>query len=94
MHNKHTKNEEGGELIVVGHDKVHIPLIEFPHRVEVQFKHVTPPSCDPHHHHHHHSDELEWEVHRNYGGHHKHQFTLIIKWKVHEVREIFWRAYC
>lgn len=85
------KNEQGGELVVVGHDKVEIPLRDFPHTVEVHFKHKHhPPPCDPHHHHH--DDELEWEVHRNYHSHH-HQFTLIIKWRVNDVREIFWFAY-
>lgn len=85
------RNEEGGELVVVGEDKVHIPLLAFPHRVEVHFKHKhEPPPCDPHHHHHHHHDELEWEVHRN---HHHHEFVLVIKWKVFDVREIFWTAY-
>lgn len=87
----HSKNEQGGELVVVGHDKASIPLLEFPHRVEVQFKAKNePPPCDPHHHHHH--DELEWEVHRHHEGH-QHKYTLSIKWKVYDVREIFWIAY-
>jgi hypothetical protein len=85
------KNEQGGELVVVGHDKAYIPLKDLPHRVDVQFRHKKePPPCDPHHHH---PDELEYEVHRNYGDHyHNHHYTLIIKWKVHDVREIIWFA--
>lgn len=84
------RNEEGGELVVVGEDKVSIPLKAFPYKVEVHFKHKPePPPCDPHHHPHH--DELEWEVHRNYYGYHA--YTLIVKWKVFDVREIFWTVY-
>jgi len=86
------KNEESGEFVVVGADHVDIPLIDFPHRVEVAFKHKPhhPHPCDPHHHHHH-NDELEWEVHRNFQGHHT--YVLKIKWQVYDVREIFWVAY-
>lgn len=84
------RNEEGGELIVVGHDKVEIPLKDFPHRVEVMFKHKhEPPPCDPHHHHH--TDRLEWEIHRNFHSHHA--YSLHIRWHVSEVREIIWVAY-
>ena len=85
------RNEEGGELVVSGADKVSIPLLAFPHKVEVEFKkkHHHPPPCDPHHHPHH--DELEWEVHRNYHGHHA--YTLLIKWNVSDLREIFWTVY-
>lgn len=85
-----TKEEQGGELIVTGHDKVEIHLKDFPHKVDVVFKHKhEPPPCDSHHHHLH--DRLEWEVHRNYSHHHA--YTLIIKWHVSEVREIMWFAY-
>jgi hypothetical protein len=83
------RNEEGGELVVSGEDKVRIPLLAYPHRVEVTFKHKHhPPPCDqpdPHY------DQLEWEVHNNYYG--PHRFTLIIKWKVFDLREIIWTAY-
>jgi hypothetical protein len=85
------RNEEGGELVAVGSDTVRLPLQGLPHRVEVKFRHKhEPPPCDPHHHHHHH-DELEWSIHRD--NTHHHEFTLVIKWKVYDVREIFWVAY-
>jgi hypothetical protein len=88
--NKRPRNEEGGELVVVGNDKVRIKLQALPHRIEVHFKKKNdPPPCDPHHHHHH-SDRLEWEVKYNRGHN---EYTLTIKWKVHDVREIFWTVY-
>lgn len=88
---KHNKNEQCGELVVTGHAKVIIPLIDLPHRVEVHFKHKPgPPPCDPHPHK---KDKLEYEVHRHYTGHCRHQYTLVIKWKVHSIREISWHVY-
>lgn len=86
------KIEEGGELVVTGHDKISIPLADFPRRINVVFKHKhEPPPCDPHHHHH--VDELEWEIHKHHGGHgHSHLHTLVIRWKVRDIREIVWTA--
>lgn len=83
------RNEQGGELVVTGQDQVVIPLKDFPHRVEVKFKHKEePPPCDINHNY----DELDWEVHRNYNSN-THQFVLKISWKVQDVRELFWVAY-
>lgn len=83
------RNEESGDLIVVGNDKVRIKLQTLPHRVEVHFKPAHhPPPCDPNHHHH--TDRLEWQVHHNQGHN---EFTLNIKWHVQEVRQIFWKVY-
>lgn len=85
----HPRNEEGGELVVTGSDEIKIPLKDFPHKVDVVFKHKHhPPPCDPHHHHH---DELEWEVQRHHHGHHT--YHLIIKWRVYDIREIIWQVY-
>jgi hypothetical protein len=84
--------EQGGDLVVIGHNQAHIPLLDFPHRVEVVFRNKhEPPPCDPHHHHHHH-DKLEWEVKKNQRGHHVH-YTLIIDWQVHDIREIIWTVF-
>ncbi len=83
------RNEQGGELIVVGNDKVKIPLRDYPHRVEVFFKRKIVPPCNPKHPH---RDELKWDIHRNHRGHHA-TFTLNIHWKVDEVREIVWLVY-
>lgn len=93
MHKKHKKhkNEQSGKLVVVGCEKVIIPLRDLPHRVEVHFKRKeAPPPCDPHNHH---IDKLEYEVHRHYHGHCRNQYTLVIKWKVHDIREILWHVY-
>lgn len=87
-------NRQGGELVVIGHDKVQIKLLDMPHRVEVFFKRkdCVPVPCDPDHHKHKHPDMLSYELHRNYGRRNG-LFTLNIKWKVHEYREIVWRVY-
>lgn len=86
-HSHKPRNEEGGVLVVTGQDEVKIPIMDFPHRVEVLFKKKHgPPPCNPHHHHH---DRLEWEVHRNYQFC-KRTYNLIIRWNVQDIREIIW----
>ncbi len=86
----HPRNEQGGELVVIGRDKVRIHLKDYPHKVVVFFKKkCSPPPCDPHHCHQ--SDSLEWEIHRTHGRHHS--YTLDIEWDVHEIREIIWLVY-
>lgn len=90
---RHNIKHQTGDLTVTGHAHVTINLDDLPHSVEVKFKPKhEPPPCDPHHHHHHHHDhdELEWNVHRNFEMHHA--YTLVIKWKVSNVREIIWIA--
>lgn len=85
------QNEQDGELIVNGHDKIEIHLKDFPRHVDVHFKHKNaPPPCDPQHGHH--SDRLSWEVHRKFKQHHYH-YVLIIKWHVSVVREILWHTF-
>lgn len=87
----HPRNEQGGELVVVGCDKVQIHLKDCPHRVDVFFKKKRGPApCDPHHHHH--VDELQWKLHQGFHGHH-HRYTLNIEWDVREIREIVWLVY-
>lgn len=86
------KNEQGGELVVIGQGCVDIHLTDFPHRVDVFFKKKHgPPPCDPHHHKHRH-DELRWKTHRG-NRKHSHVYTLHIEWDVHEYREIVWLVY-
>jgi hypothetical protein len=83
-------NQQGGELVVIGHDKVKLRLLDMPHRIEVYFKHKSsPPPCDPHPHKH--PDMLSWDLHRSHGR--GGMYTLNISWKVHEYREIIWRVY-
>lgn len=85
------RNEQGGELVVLGHGKVQLHLKDYPHKIEVFFKKKpAPPPCDPHHHLK--FDELEWQVHRVHRGP-GHVYTLDIAWNVHEIREIIWLAY-
>lgn len=89
-HKPRPRNEEGGVLVVTGHDEIKIPLKEFPHRVDIVFKKKhSPPPCDPHHHHH--PDRLEWEVHRSYVFC-KRTYHLIIEWDVRDIREIIWNV--
>ncbi len=87
------KNEQGGELVVLGHDRVEITLKEYPRRVDVFFKKKnSPPPCDPHHHAHL-LDPLEWEVKRCRTVFGKTKWVLDIEWGVHEIREIVWLVY-
>ena len=85
-HNHHT-----GELIVSQHGEVEIAMRDLPHRIEVMFKPKHDfPTCDHGHHHHrplHLKDHVEWKIHHR---HHGRSYTLKIKWKVHDVREIIW----
>jgi len=91
MQKRYKKSKQEGRLVVVGKAKITIPLLDLPHRVEVHFKRKPPsPPCDHHRKHH---DKLEYEVHRHYVSHCSHQYTLVIKWKVHSIREIFWHVY-
>lgn len=85
------RNEQGGQLVVLGSDTINIRLKDYPHRVECYFKHKnSPPPCNPRHHHKH--DRLHWDIHRSHRGHHC-TFSLRIKWHVHEIREIVWLVY-
>lgn len=91
MRRKQHRNEQSGDLVVVGNSKVIIPLRDLPFRVEVHFrKKPGPVPCDPHHRK---KDKLKYEVHRHYVGHCRNQYTLVIKWQVHSIREIFWNVY-
>jgi hypothetical protein len=86
------RKEQRGDLVVVGSAKVVIPLLDFPHRIEVQFKRkLGPPPCDPCHHRR--LDKLKYKVYRHYMSHCKNAYTLVIEWDVHDIREIFWQAY-
>lgn len=79
---------QSGELIVVGHNSIDIPLKGMPSKVHVKFKderrEVVP--CDP--------GDVDWvesEVHTSntvLSG-----FVLRIEWSVSSVREILWHAY-
>ena len=79
---------QSGELIVIGKDKVIIPLHGFPSAVKCYFRHnmcVIP--CNPQH-----SDSLEYEVLASH--HHNHKgYVLSIKWSVSGVREIVWHVH-
>lgn len=93
MHSK----QQRGDLTVSGHNEIEIHLQDLPHRVDVKFKSKPePPSCDHGHHHHvhgrghghhghgHDHDHLEWKIKRSS----RRSYVLVIKWKVHGVREI------
>ena len=80
-----------GHLVVVGKSKIIIPLRDMPYRVEVYFKkNPGPPPCVPIKKN---RDRLEYKVIRSYTSHCRQMYTLVIKWKVHGIREIFWNAY-
>lgn len=90
MHSK----PQRGDLTVSGHNEIEIHLQDLPHHVDVKFKPKhEPPSCDHGHHHHHghrhrghghNHDHLEWKIKRSS----RRSYILVIKWKVHGVREI------
>jgi hypothetical protein len=78
---------EGAELIVLDHGSVHIPLKEFPVRVEVYLKEkCAPPPCDPHHHNC--EDRVSWHLSRG-----KRKWTLNIHWDVQGYNEIVWKVH-
>jgi hypothetical protein len=74
-----------GDIIVQESGKITIHLRECPRNVQVFFKRHHHVPCDPGHHH---SDHLEWEVRKS--GIFFHKYILVIKWKVHTLREIIW----
>jgi hypothetical protein len=83
--------EQSGTLVVVGKASVVIPLLDFPHRVEVYFKKKSVPlPCDPGPKK---KDKLVYKVYRHYLSHCRHTYTLFIEWKVKDIREITWNVY-
>lgn len=79
---------QSGELIVIGKDRVVIPLHGFPCAVKCRFTRdmcVIP--CNPHH-----NDSLEYEVLASHYQNHK-GFVLVIKWNVSGVRDIVWHVH-
>lgn len=84
---------QSGELVVTGHDRVEIFLSERPEKVKVHFlDNQCDVPCN-----HGHRDELFWFIHKKDHVHHHHgrnhyssNYTLTIKWHVHNVRQIAW----
>lgn len=77
---------QSGELIVTGHNSIHIPLEKMPHEAWARFKdEPTLVPCDPHN-----VDWLEYSVHVSHTT--RSGFVLLIKWGVSSVREIVWHV--
>lgn len=82
-HHNHKKQTMGGNLSIVGCDKLKIALRHgHPEIVIVEFTDdPNPVPCNPH------QDELEWDLCQEEGG-----FVLIIKWNVALLRDIVWEV--